>query len=152
MFHNIITILTTTAIAIHAMLGCCAHHSHSCDAHESELAVVVHEPNDQCSHGHHHHHDDDKSPSEDVGNDYGHQHDNDGPHSCDEGECSFTSVQRSNDLELMLTFSMWCQFLSDPAHADAINSLLLLQSIAETPPDSLAISGSVRAITQIWRL
>ena len=152
MFHSIITILTTAAVALHAMLGCCAHHDHSCQSHESGLAVVVQDADDHSSHGHHHH-DEEKSSGEDVGNDCGHQHDGGGHHDdCDEGECSFTSVRRSNDLELMLTFSMWCQALSDSAHADALDSLLSLHSVVESPPDPLSKSGSARAKSQVWRL
>lgn len=153
MFHSIITILTTAAVALHAMLGCCAHHDHSCCESHGLTAVVQH-ADDHCAHDHgHHHHDEEKSSGEDVGNDCGHQHDGGGHHDdCDEGECSFTSVQRSNDLELMLTFSMWCQALSDSAHADALDSLLSLHSVVESPPDPLSKSGSARAKSQVWRL
>ncbi|MEM8669281.1 MAG: hypothetical protein AAGG48_17290 [Planctomycetota bacterium] len=158
MFHSIITILTTVAVAFHAMVGCCAHHDHSCCESHGLTAVVQHS-DDHCDHGHdhghdhtHHHHDDTDSSGENVGDDGGHQHDGGQPHGCDEGDCSFTSVQRSNDLELLLTFSMWCQAFDNAAHADALDSLLPLHSAAETPSDPLSISGSARAISQVWRL
>lgn len=160
MFHSIITILTTAAVALHAMLGCCAHHDHSCQSHESGLhesglAAVVQHAHDHSSHAHHHHHDDDESSNEDAaaaGKDCGHEHDGGQSHRCAEGECSFTSVQRSDDLEFMLNFSMWFQALSDVADADAFDSLLALHSAAESPPDPISISGSGHAKLQVWRL
>ena len=157
MFHSIITILTTVAVALHAMLGCCVHHDHSCcDSHG--LAAVIQHADADCSHDHdshgHHQHEDANSSGEDAENDRGHQHQHDGgqPHGCDEGDCSFTSVQRTSDLELMLTFSMWCQTLVDVTHADAMDSLVALNLAAESPPDPLTDSGTARAISQVWRL
>ena len=112
-----------------------------------------HRPHDHCSHDHHHHYDD-ESPSDDlVGNDCDHhQHDDGQPGGCDEGDCSFPSARRNNDLELMLTLSMGCQALGVSAHAVAGNGLLSLHSATEAPDDPLAISCSVRAKTQVWRL
>ena len=153
MFHTIITILTTVAVAFHAMVGCCAHHDHSCwESHG--LTAAVHQADEDCSHDHeHHHHDDANSPGEDAEDDCGHQDDGHQPHGCDEGDCSFTSVQRSNDLELMLTFSTWCQTLGDAACADALDSLDALNlAAAESPPDPLLDSGTARATSQVWRL
>lgn len=152
MFHSIITILTTAAVALHAVLGCCAHHDHSC-CESHVLTAVVQHADDHCAHDHgHHHRDDADSSSEDVENERGHQHDGGQSHSCGDGECSFTSVTRSSDPELMLTFSVWCQTLFDTAHANASGRLLSLHLAAETPPDPLALSGSARAKTQVWRL
>ncbi|QEG01520.1 hypothetical protein Mal15_55970 [Stieleria maiorica] len=158
MFHSIITILTTAAVALHAMLGCCAHHDHSC-CETHGLTAVIHQSGEHCHdhdlHGHeHHHHGDADSSSEDTENDCGHQQKHDGgqPHGCDEGDCSFTSVLRTSDLELMLTFSMWCQSLFDVAHTDAMDSLVALNLAAESPPDPLSDSGTARAISQVWRL
>lgn len=153
MFHSIITILTTVAVAFHAMVGCCAHHSHSCNSHESGLVVAASaEADDHCSHGHHHDENSEEPAGENLADGCDHEHDGGGHRECDEGECSFTAVQRSNDLELMLTFSMWCQTLGDAAHADARGSLLSLHSAAETPPDPLSLSGTARAKIQVWRL
>lgn len=158
MFHSsIITILTTASIALHAMLGCCAHHDHSCcELHG--LAAAVQQADEHCSHDHdspgRHHHDDADSSGEGAEYDCGHQHRHDGgqPHGCDEGDCSFTAVQRASDLELMLTFSMWCQTLYDVAHADTVDSLVALNLAVESPPDPLYTSGTARAISQVWRL
>lgn len=152
MLNSIITILTTAAVALHAILGCCAHHEHSCESDESLQAVVDHEASGaQCGFGHHHHNDS-ESPVQVDDKDCGHQHDNGQPHDCDKGDCSFSSVQRSNDLELMLTFSVWCQALEDTTLSDTCDSRLSPHSVADTPLGPFSKSGSARAITQVWRL
>ncbi len=107
---------------------------------------------DHCAHGHHHHDEDADSPTENLAYDCGHEHDGGGNHGCDEGDCSFTSTQRSNDVEWLLAFSMWCQTVGEVADANATDSLLLLHSAAETPPDPLMDAGSTRAMSQVWRL
>ena len=155
MFHSIITILTTAAVALHAMLGCCAHHDHSCGESHGLMAAVE-QSDEDCSHGHghHHHHEDDDASPDAAGNDCDQQHRHDGgrPHECDEGDCSFTVVQRTSDLELMLAFSMSCQTLGDAAHTDAMDSLVALSFAAESPPDPFWDSGTARAVSQVWRL
>lgn len=152
MFHSIITILTTAAVALHATVGCCAHHPHVCDSHESGLAVVTSaESDDHCSHSHHHD-EGSNSPIQVIDADCGCEHDGGGHHECDEGDCSFASVHRGNDLELMLSFSTWCQALGDTANADAIDGLLSRHSAADTIPDPLMDTGSTHAISQVWRL
>lgn len=154
MFHSIITILTTAAVALHATLGCCAHYDHSCcDSHG--LSAAVQQADEGCSHDHihgHHHHDDVDLSEESDGNNSDRQHSGGQQHECDHGDCSFTSVQRTSDLELILTFSMWCQTLGDAAHIDALDSLAALNLAAESPPDPLSDSGTARAISQVWRL
>ncbi len=154
MFHSIISILTTAAVALHAMLGCCAHHDHSCcDSHG--LTAAVQQADEDSLHDHEHvphHHDDSDSCGENAENDCGNQHDDGHQHDCDHGDCSFTSVQRISDVELMLTFSMWCQNLCDALNVDAIDRLVALNLAAESPPDPLWNSGTARAISQVWRL
>ncbi|QDT66624.1 hypothetical protein V22_38950 [Calycomorphotria hydatis] len=150
MFHSIITILTTVTVALHAMVGCCVHHDHSCDSHGSSTVRIVDE---HCSYdSEHHHHGSESLPNKDLANDCNHEQNGGHPDGCNKGECNFPSVQRINDFELMLTFSMWSQNLSNVSHAYASDSLLSLQSAAETPPDLLSQSGSERAVTQVWRL
>lgn len=153
MLHGIITILTTTAVAIHATLGCCAHHAHACESHEPALAVT-HESEDHCDHANHHHNDESAGESHrsEFGGDCDHQHHGGQPQNCDEGECSFSAPPRSSDIELMLTFSMWCHALGDAAHVKAIDALVALNVAAASPPDPLSASGAARAFTQVWRL
>lgn len=162
MYHSIITILTTAAVALHAMLGCCAHHSHVCCETHGLTAVVEsadvnchgHDHDDH-DHGHdhkHHQQDDDHSPCEDAENDCGHQHDGGHPHGCDEGDCSFTTVEQANDLELTITFYVLCHTLCDVAQLDTMDSLVALNLAAESPPSPLSDSGAARAISQVWRL
>lgn len=153
MFHSILTILTLAAVAFHATLGCCAHHTHSCDSHEPGLAEADHvDANDHGSHGHHHHDDESDAPGREFSTGCGHEHDNGGHQDCHERDCSFTSVPRSNDLEWMLTFSILCQALGDEALVDEFDKLNSAHSVAESPPGPLSLARSARAKTQVWRL
>ncbi len=154
MFHSITSILTTAAVALHAILGCCAHHAHSCEAQEPVLAVV-HRAATDCSHGHHHHDESDQSESHHDGLSGGcnHQHNDDNHHDdCDESKCSFTSVQRTNDVEWLLTSSIWCQVLGDVADASALDGSLALGRLNRAPPDRLSKTGTDRSLSQVWRL
>lgn len=153
MFHSIITILTTAAVALHALLGCCAHHDHSCDASTSNpnVLTVVH-ADDHCSHRHHHHDEGSESTGEGAASGCGHEHDGGEPHGCDESDCTFTSTQRVSDVELMLAFSMWRLALGDVAHVDPVDGLLSPHSSAHAPLNPSCLSGSGRATTQVWRL
>ncbi|MCA9035274.1 MAG: hypothetical protein KDA91_09095 [Planctomycetaceae bacterium] len=151
MLHNIITILTTTAVALHAMLGCCAHHEHSCNSHalgSEAVAVVESESHCPC---HHHHDDDSTTPDENSDKHDGHQHN--GPHEdCDEPDCSFVSVQPNDDVGLTLSFSMWLPALGDAASVESLDALVTLQAYAEGPPLATYRSGDLRAQSQVWRL
>lgn len=139
------------------MLGCCVHYDHSC-CESHGMSATVQQADDDCSHGHenghHHHYNDADSSGENAENGCGYQHHrSDGhQHECDHGDCNFTSVQRTSDLELMLTISMWCQTLCKVFHTDALDSLVALNLAALSPPDPLLDSGTARAISQVWRL
>ena len=151
MLHSIITILTTTAVALHAMLGCCAHHDHSCDSHALVTeTVAVGESESHCPF-HHHHDDESTTPDEDSDDHDGHQHD--GPHDdCDEPNCSFVSVQPNDDVGLILSSSLWLPALGDAASVESLDALSLVQASAESPPVGLYSSGDLRAQSQVWRL
>ncbi len=152
MLHSIITVLTTAAVALHALLGCCAHHAHSGDSDQSGLKIVHSVEGDgRCSHGHHH---DEAvaSPSEDVANSCNHEHDDGGQHGCDEGDCSFTPAQRISDAQWMFASSKWCQACGDVAHADALVVGSRCTPLPQHRPVPLYSSGSARALTQVWRL
>lgn len=151
MFHTIITILTTAGVALHATLGCCAHHEHLCVSHESVPAVEVDEGEHHCSHGHQHQDTGDPA-SKDAADNCGHQHDGGQPHRCKEDNCGFNAVQQSDDVELMLTFSIWSQALGNAAQIDALKCSLSAPASDATPPDPLSLSGSACATTQVWRL
>ena len=116
--------------------------------------AVTHESEDRCDHAHYHHNDEIRGESQrsEFGGDCDHQHHGGQPQNCDEGECSFSAPPRGNDLELMLTFAMWCQALGDATHAEAIDALAVSNLAAASPPDPLSTSGAARAFTQVWRL
>ncbi len=152
--HTIITILTMFAVALHAMLGCCAHHQHVClDTHG--MALPVQHLHEGCSHVHgHHHRDSAESASEDSSHSEGHRHQHDGGplHDCDEGKCDVTYPQRLDYFELEPSLSNWCLPLCGPAHVDGLHSLVAMHSTCMRPPDPLVGTGVERFIIQVWRL
>lgn len=154
MFHSIITILTTAGVALHALLGCCAHHAHSAELDGTALAEVVPvNTENHCSHSHHHGDDDSSNEPSDHHSDDHSDHQHHGSHkSCGEGDCSFTSAQRNNDLELIQIYSFCCQLVGDVATAIEQCQSLALNAPTGSPPDLLFSSGSARAATQVWQL
>ena len=150
MFHWIISILTSTAVAFHALLGCCAHHSHASHLPEQVQGIAASDDMEtQCPY-HHHHHNSELS-DEPADDHHGHQHHGNGK-SCDEGKCGFASVLRDTDLPLMLSFAMWCQAVGDVSTAAGIDRLLSHHSAIEYPPDRLRLAGTLRAQSQVWQL
>lgn len=156
MFHNFITLLATTAVAIHALLGCCVHHSHSCDLQHSGPATVVAERSAGACPHHDHHGDDGEAVDHDSEGHEGHGHNghqHNGPcDSCHEPDCSFVSVERHDDVKLMLSYSMWCQAFGNASMAESVDGLVSLTSVIESSPDHLPASSVLHAQTQVWRL
>lgn len=155
MFHSTITILTTAAVALHAMLGCCMHHSHSCcDAQGISAVAELHETDGSCCHAHAHERGGDENSIDGVrggddtprGVDHEHQHD------CEHSECSFTSVHRDSDGSLTLTFAKWCQTLCGPIHRDAFAHLIVPRFSNDSLPTPSASAHCACAISQVWRL
>jgi hypothetical protein len=75
---GLLRILTAAMLAVHVMVGCCAHHAHACDgqAHSScSEGVATHDG--QCPQG---------------GADHGHH----GPGHCQGSQCSFVSSTGPN--------------------------------------------------------
>lgn len=149
MFQSIISLLTTGAVALHAILGCCVHHAHSCDSHESQHREVAKTTEyNHCSHDHCH--DADRSHEVDV--QHGDHHPGGDHQSCDEGDCSFVSIKRAHDLKLILAFSIECEVLSSDPFSSPLDDMLSFRTAYENPPAAREHSGSARARTQIWRL
>lgn len=151
MLHSIITILTTTAVALHALLGCCAHHDHSCASTAlvaEPVAVVESESGCSC---HHHHGDDSTTADESSDKHDGHQH-HGSDDDCDEPSCSFVSVQPNDDVGLILSFAKWVPALGDAAGVDSSDSFLNHQASAENPPVGFYRFSDQRAQSQVWRL
>ena len=149
MFQSIISILTTVAVALHAMLGCCSHHAHACETDGGNRSVQ--HSHTVCSHGHHE--SDEHEPRDNRDSD-GHDRDqnNGHRHSCDEGDCSFAPASRVDDFDQIITLSAWSQSLGEMPRLGVTDNLRPLHLAAQGPPDSLTDSGSVRATSQIWRL
>jgi len=154
MLNSIVAILTTSAIAVHAVLGCCVHHSHVCESFVSCSASSG--VNSTCSHDHgsHDHHGtcEAKAHSQEQksGEHSGHQ-DECPHHSCNEADCSFISAER-DDVHLMLSFSMCEVALSTSAMTNSIDGLLTESSFNHHPPDSRIDGAPLRSLTQVWRL
>jgi hypothetical protein len=70
--HRLIRVLTAATLAVHLMVGCCAHHAHACDgAVHSPAAQATATVDGQCAHS----------------SDGGADHTNHGPQNCQEGKC-----------------------------------------------------------------
>lgn len=171
--HTFVTLLTTFAVTLHAMLGCCAHHSHGCATHnkidcvhllsgpiESEHTTVISlKVQSCCSHGHHHAvrkpacgEPTDKSLSLSFGIQSGepdHQH-----HGiCNEPDCSFAFIERTSDvgtqtiqnLDLNPHFAVLVSESINACDTDNFN-------FPPQPPDLKTCGLSLRAHFQIWQL
>ncbi len=149
MYHNILTILTTSTIAIHAMLGCCAHHLHAdClpGEHASTTEIDGHE-HAACEH-HTHTGSNAHLDGYDSQSDHPHQHDQE---PCDEADCQFVSVQRIDDLLLSISLDSLISFNQVLSTQMALVSHPLQgrfeQTIHSSPtPDPL------HALKQVWLL
>jgi len=148
MFHSIITLVTTTAVALHALLGCCAHHHHASDEAPAETAMAAECRHDHAGHEHHHAPSPVSHDSSDENGDH-QQHGGDAP--CDESGCSFASVERSDDLSVVLTVARW-----SPVSSDALVASFAQGSPAWQPGTTAHAASdsteSLRARTQVWRL
>ena len=84
--RSIVSLITAAAVALHLVLGCCAHHSHAeggCASHSHAPRTAIAQGH---SHGcpHHHYHtvpvaDSDETPADSEPS----------PGECNEGECAF---------------------------------------------------------------
>jgi len=150
MFHGIITFLTTLAVMLHALLGCCAHHAHACDGHQHDVGIVADEAEHGHSHHDHSHHHSTADDCSDDDEDRDEHHGDDEP--CDEADCSFVSIERSDDANVILSLT-----LSLPVHGDTADATTLRDSLSrrfgtKTPPGHLLSPESLRAQTQVWLL
>ena len=170
--HTIVTLLTTFSVTLHAMLGCCAHHSHgsthnkfdcvhsSSSRKGSEYTTAIpSKVQSCCSHGHHHAvqkracgEPADKSLRLSFGvqsDESKHQH-----HGiCNEPDCSFAFIERISDvgthtvqnLDLNPHFAVLVSASINARGTDYF-------SFPRQPPDLKTRSLSLRAHFQIWQL
>jgi hypothetical protein len=71
----VISLITAASVALHLVLGCCAHHGHAEDA---APAIALHHSH-ACPHGHDHGAPNSESPAEPTPT----------PSDCDGGQCAF---------------------------------------------------------------
>jgi hypothetical protein len=147
MFHRGTTLLTMTAIMLHALLGCCAHHAHACctpteNAKDMELA----KGDGHCQHkcGHHISGPRDGQSSEQPGGAGNGDQDHHPP--CDETRCSFVRGERSDDANSAL------RLIGLPVshHVVAVlvqfTSTLIVNTVSHDAHDSLPL----HQLNQVW--
>lgn len=83
---------------LHALLGCCLHHGHSCAGDAAVRVAVAGADGSACSHGHCHEHRDKLAGAVIGGDSNSHNALNKshapapvGPHQCESGDCAFMS-------------------------------------------------------------
>jgi len=173
MLSKLTSVLTMTAMLLHALLGCCAHHAHGC---EHELSV------EECRDGHvgHRlkepefahagHSDEGHAGCSTHGDDHGTQDVADGtqvtrhekrdssPHpespcrqNCDAGDCRFT--QSPEVKTSSLADGRLCCPSSTAAFSMVESCRFAFEYLAaeSRPPRALA-TGCCRHMTQVWRL
>jgi hypothetical protein len=149
LMNAISSILTTVAVLIHSVLGCCLHHSHGCEfGHEH---VVSTHADKHGGHNHHHCHDDSHSdestPADNHGDNHGDDH---GDHEdCDEDNCSFISVLRNDVKSQLAAAPTW---LPAPCSMICLPTLTMTHcsGIGSEGPPWLAASRPLHALTQVW--
>lgn len=137
------SILTTVAILIHSVFGCCLHHSHDCRAdHDQAVAQQAEDSHDDHDHGHCHSGSSDSSPDDE--HDGNHEKHN----KCDEGDCSVVTVARVNvKSQLLMAHSLPC------ATNDSVHCSLIAQRRSGARFEILPWQGAalpLHALTQVW--
>ncbi|MCA9265447.1 MAG: hypothetical protein KDA60_16420 [Planctomycetales bacterium] len=150
MLRSITIILTITIVALHAMLGCCAHHGHSNDAHQIACAATV-----DCGIAHGTRadlcHDHVASANEDSEHDPAESPERD-HECCYAGDCKTTLGQRPYDLEFVLSFFKSCQSMGNLACGRACDEAGIFGASARSVTSSTLSPSSSRATHQVWRL
>lgn len=176
MFSKVTSILTMTAMLLHSILGCCAHHAHACEHVESAVRCQTehdecHSEDSEVARNPHHgaaHKDCHSAAKTLVAHCRGADHqvpetfqaDNEEsheslPHSpcrqnCDDGDCRFTQssvVKTPSSGEGRLNFPVFAVADSGlPGRTQAS-----VRRADSRPPDSLA-GECCRPMFQVWRL
>jgi hypothetical protein len=175
MFSNLTNILTMTAMLLHAVLGCCAHHAHACEhgssAEECQAGHVEHhEHASEVNHSCHHEADDsacgsvaDDAERESRGvinrqQEVAHEDHESSPHpegpcqqNCDGGDCRFTQSPEVKTPSLQ-DGRLCCPSLC-AAFSTAASFRFAAESLAaESRPPRALTTGCRRPMTQVWRL
>ncbi len=151
MIHGIVSLLTTWAIVLHALVGCCAHHAHAGVDTVSDGTIVSSAAgccSSCCSHG-----------VGDLGSESslsqgGNQHSSDDrgdDRSCGENGCSFFTAGRSVGIDLFLALPVWHLTTNADAATHGTGACAQPRRFSDR---GLLIAGDrcARAITQVWQL
>lgn len=152
MFHTIASLLTMTAVALHALLGCCTHHTSECSGRhglgETQVAIDV---DDHCVHGHGHAHVSPDATDNDCSNHHnGHQH-GEGD-SCDEPDCSFVLGPDGYDITLILCMLNSLSVIDGSTITLVEGGELASSGEGNRPPDIDSHCEPLREVTQVWLL
>ena len=135
--RHILSVLTTTALVLHASVGCCWHH-----AHERETTVVVQGWDQQkcsCDHEHNSH-----QHSGDGG-----QKQNSDHNPCQEGECAFYFAKTTFAEQCRTTYLLTSHCL--PMTVSAVESPKST-AVSDITFRSEVYPAPFRALKQIWLL
>ena len=141
-----LSLLTTTAVVLHALLGCCGHHSHADDGLACDDAQQIVKVSCRCGHG-------DPAPSaqgEAPGGEDSQHHRHGPDEPCDGPECQFVGVERIDDLDQALSIPVWLPLNDSPD--SATGAVSLLPSPARNLRTHPLLAMPVRAVTQVWLL
>ena len=151
MLHCIFTLLTTAAVALRALLGCCAHHAHGCECQSlRQLSAAAVETGDCCAHDHHSERPASRRAS--TADDDGSGHPESGHPDCDQGACSFAAAPRSSDTESVIAAAQCQHAWAAVAPAAAILPRLGCTGYSNPVLPPRCSSRSARAWIQVWRL
>jgi hypothetical protein len=178
MFSHVTSILTISAMLLHSILGCCAHHAHACEhgvsvvecavehgEHHSDVAEVAHDDHEHgdhqnCSgadeHAEHGHgnvdHGTPMAAHESGRGDHDsppHPHDS-CPQNCEGGDCSFTQSSQ------VKTPAADDGQLSFPIAATIVAAISIAGHVsahhADSGPPGVVVPSCCRPMTQVWRL
>lgn len=149
MRSRILCLLTSTAVVLHALLGCCAHHSHAghgdlCGVPGTQQASVRH----HCSCRHNHAEPRGAGEDEAVENSAQPRQGRDEP--CNEPECQFVAVQRCDDIKQALSLPVWLPL------NEAMDRSTWTSPLTRNPATVLSVhppsAVSLHAAMQVWLL
>ena len=153
MIHDILILLTTAGVCLHAVLGCCVHHAHDKQLQTSQVVAAL--TNLGC-HCHQHRH---SQPTERQQN---HRHDDDrhnnsdrpgGQHqACCESDCSLFSNPRTNILNQVMTQMAWLPIFSHVDFSSLQRLILGRHAVMNLFSGNLEPSHSLRQLTQVWQI
>lgn len=145
MHSPLLSLLTTTAVVLHALLGCCGHHSHADQGLQCEKAPQSVPSCCGCQNGAAASSSSDAEPTGGEGH-RGHGHDE----PCNGPECQFVGVERVDDVEQALSLPLWLPL--NGAQYVLAGNCAASGTVTDEPGRHTSSTGPVRAATQVWLL